>query len=58
MPALVILASALWVPCQDLRVHDGDSIRCGQERVRIENIDATELPDSPKYEGYRRRMLP
>lgn len=29
-------------------VHDGDTIRCGRERIRISNIDAPELPDSPK----------
>lgn len=30
-------------------VHDGDTIRtCDGERIRIENIDAPELPDSPK----------
>lgn len=34
--------------CAPLQVHDGDSIRCGAERIRIENIDAPELPDSPK----------
>lgn len=34
--------------CTGLQVHDGDSIRCGSERIRIENIDAPELPDSPK----------
>lgn len=34
--------------CTQLQVHDGDSIRCAGERIRIENIDAPELPDSPK----------
>lgn len=34
-------------------VHDGDSLRCGAERVRIANIDAPELPGSPKC-GARR----
>ena len=30
-------------------VHDGDTVRlCDGERVRIENIDAPELPNSPK----------
>lgn len=37
-------------------VHDGDTIRtCDGERVRIENIDAPELPDSPKCTDRRRR---
>lgn len=34
-------------------MHDGDSIRCGAERIRIANIDAPELPGSPKCEGRR-----
>lgn len=37
-------------------VHDGDTIRtCAGERVRIENIDAPELPDSPKCTDRRRQ---
>ncbi len=39
--------------CHLLRVHDGDTIRCGAERIRIENIDAPELEGSPKCEDYR-----
>lgn len=39
--------------CRFFSVHDGDSIRCGTERIRIENIDAPELADSPKCEGFR-----
>ncbi|MFA7597010.1 MAG: thermonuclease family protein [Novosphingobium sp.] len=36
-------------------VHDGDTIRlCDGERVRIENIEAPELPDSPKCRDRRR----
>lgn len=27
-------------------VHDGDSLRCGRERIRLANIDAPELPGS------------
>lgn len=34
--------------CPVLSVHDGDTIRCGRERIRLANIDAPELPDSPK----------
>lgn len=48
----LILAAA--VVCTPLSVHDGDSIRCGSERVRISDIDAPELPDSPKCRNYRR----
>jgi endonuclease YncB( thermonuclease family) len=37
-------------------VHDGDTIRtCAGERVRIENIDAPELSDSPKCTDRRRQ---
>jgi len=36
-------------------VHDGDSIRCDGERIRIENVDAPELADSPKCTDPRRR---
>lgn len=35
-------------------VHDGDSIRlCDGERIRIVNIDAPEMPGSPKCERGR-----
>lgn len=40
--------------CYGLSVHDGDTIRCGAERIRIENIDAPELEGSPKCQDYRR----
>ena len=43
--APVLAAAAL---CMSPLVHDGDTIRCRRERVRIANIDAPELPDSPK----------
>lgn len=46
----LIAAAAL---CLAPSVHDGDTIRCGAERVRIANIDAPELPGSPKC-GARR----
>jgi endonuclease YncB( thermonuclease family) len=39
--------------CHLLSVHDGDTIRCGAERIRIENIDAPELEGSPKCRDYR-----
>lgn len=39
--------------CASPIVHDGDTIRCGSERVRIANIDAPELPDSPKCHDRR-----
>jgi Micrococcal nuclease (thermonuclease) homologs len=37
-------------------VHDGDTIRtCGGERIRIANIDAPELPGSPRCASSARR---
>jgi micrococcal nuclease len=50
MPA----ALAALVLCVTPAVHDGDSIRCGgAERVRISNIDAPEMPGSPKCQARR-----
>ncbi|QEA17472.1 thermonuclease family protein [Novosphingobium ginsenosidimutans] len=34
-------------------VHDGNTIRCGFERVRLAGIKAPELPGSPDCAGYR-----
>ena len=39
------------VLCVSPVVHDGDSLRCGDEKIRIVNIDAPELPGSPKCES-------
>lgn len=47
------MSAALASLCLMVAVHDGDTIRCGQERVRIANIDAPELPGSPKCERRR-----
>jgi endonuclease YncB( thermonuclease family) len=55
MPIAALLALAAGTPCHSLSVHDGDTIRCGAERIRIADIDAPELPDSPKCEDYRAR---
>jgi len=52
---MIILAAAAATLCPAPNVHDGDTLRCGAERVRISDIDAPELPDSPKCEGYRSR---
>jgi endonuclease YncB( thermonuclease family) len=51
----LLAAAAAGAACPAPSVHDGDTIRCGAERVRIADIDAPELPDSPKCEGYRSR---
>ncbi len=48
----IVLAAA--ARCMSPSVHDGDTIRCGRERVRIANLDAPELPDSPKCQDRRR----
>jgi endonuclease YncB( thermonuclease family) len=53
MALLLTLASAAL--CATPSVHDGDTVRCGAERICIANIDAPELPDSPKCKDYRRR---
>lgn len=48
----MLLASvAVSFVCVSPIVHDGDSIRCGHERIRIANIDAPELEGSPRCEG-------
>lgn len=43
MPILAAIAL-----CISPVVHDGDSIRCGSERIRIANIDAPEVAGSPR----------
>lgn len=42
-----ILSIALAL-CAPVSVHDGDTIRCGTERVRLLAIDAPEMRGSPK----------
>jgi endonuclease YncB( thermonuclease family) len=37
-------AASAWQQCPAPRVVDGDTIRCGSERVRLLGIDAPELP--------------
>lgn len=39
--------------CDYISVHDGDTIRCGTERIRLSGIDAPELAGSPRCEGQR-----
>ena len=51
MGLLSILAAG--AICAAPTAHDGDSVRCGGERIRIANIDAPELPGSPKCKGAR-----
>jgi endonuclease YncB( thermonuclease family) len=42
-------AAAPWQRCPEPRVVDGDTIRCGSERVRLLGIDAPELHGCPRY---------
>lgn len=55
MPLSLGLAASAALACASVTVHDGDSIRCGGERIRIANIDAPEMPDSPKCKDARRK---
>ena len=51
MPLFLAAAAGLCLAA----VHDGDTVRtCQGERVRIANIDAPELPGSPKCKDRRR----
>ena len=45
--------SAALILCVTVTVHDGDTLRCNGEKVRIENIDAPELPGSPRCRDER-----
>lgn len=40
---------AAWNECSSPYVVDGDTIRCGSERVRLLGIDAPELHGCPRY---------
>ena len=52
--ALFFLASAAAEPVCIDHVHDGDTLTlCSREKIRIANIDAPELPDSPKCNPVR-----
>lgn len=41
-------AASAWLPCSSPYVVDGDTIRCGSERVRLLGIDAPELHGCPR----------
>ena len=52
--ALFILSAAAAEPVCIDHVHDGDTFTlCSREKIRIANIDAPELPDSPKCNPVR-----
>jgi micrococcal nuclease len=40
---LLAVAAASLVACTDPTVHDGDTIRCGAERIRLFGVDAPEV---------------
>ncbi|PVM82077.1 thermonuclease family protein [Caulobacter endophyticus] len=42
MPAPALLAAAI-IACTAPQVHDGDTLRCGADRVRLYGVDAPEV---------------
>lgn len=42
MPVLPLLAAAV-IACNAPKVHDGDTLRCGADRVRLFGVDAPEV---------------
>jgi len=40
---VIILAAATIIACTAPKVHDGDTLRCGDERVRLFGVDAPEV---------------
>lgn len=54
---LTLIASSALTLCTAPTVHDGDTIRCGRERVRLVNIDAPELLCSERCSPASRRRL-
>ena len=44
----ILLAATPATACTIVEVHDGDSIHCDGERIRISDIDAPQLPGSPR----------
>ncbi|WP_374597932.1 thermonuclease family protein [Sphingosinicella sp.] len=49
-----MFAAALILSCLAPPVHDGDSLRCQGERVRLVGIDAPEMAESPRCKDARR----
>lgn len=52
--AALLIAAMPGSDCAQISVHDGDTIRCDGERVRILDIDAPELASSPRCTDRRR----
>lgn len=57
MPNSFVAMAMSTMICAHPAVHDGDTIRCGRERVRLANIDAPELEGSERCTGASRRRL-
>lgn len=53
LPGMMQAVSDSSTSCILISVHDGDTIRCGMEQVRLADIDAPELPGSPECAGFR-----
>lgn len=43
MSLLILVASVSLVACDDPKVHDGDTLRCAGESVRLYGVDAPEV---------------
>lgn len=41
--SILLFAAAALIACTDPQVHDGDTLRCGNERVRLFGVDAPEV---------------
>jgi endonuclease YncB( thermonuclease family) len=54
LAAAVFFTPAAGSDCAQISVHDGDTIRCGDERIRLLDIEAPEVKGSPRC----RRNLP
>lgn len=52
LPGMLQTLSESSDSCMFLSVHDGDTIRCGIEWIRLADIDAPELPGSPECAGF------
>lgn len=56
--AIMPVANATEPPsCTSLSVHDGDTMRCDGERIRLANIDAPELSGSSRCSAKSRQRL-
>ncbi|MBH0115153.1 thermonuclease family protein [Novosphingobium sp. YJ-S2-02] len=51
---LLFILAAAGFNCSSPKIHDGDTLRCERERIRIADIDAPELPGSPSCSRTKR----